>query len=78
MERCKLRYHVWHSPEFDTVEELAAADEGEGEGQDVMAATVTELPSSNLEGAWERLVALQNIAPPQPATDSSPSPSPTA
>jgi hypothetical protein len=49
-----LRVHVYQGAPIDSVEELAAGDPDSEEGSDVMAATVTELPSSGLEGVWER------------------------
>lgn len=51
---CSLRVHVYQGAPIDSVEELAAGDPDSEEGGDVMAATVTELPSSGLEGVWER------------------------
>ncbi|CAO1638140.1 unnamed protein product [Parajaminaea phylloscopi] len=52
-----LQIHVYQVDSTDTIEELAAADpEGEDDGNDVTAATVTELPCISLDKTWDILV----------------------
>ncbi|PWN22347.1 AAA-domain-containing protein [Microstroma glucosiphilum] len=58
---CSLRVHVYQGAPIDSVEELAAGDPDSEEGGDVMAATVTELPSSGLEGVWESLIYADDV-----------------
>lgn len=49
-----LQIHIYQPTEEDAVEEFANGSGGEGE--EVMAASVCELPSRLLEGLWDSLI----------------------
>lgn len=52
--QCDIKIHVYQVESTDTVEELAAADpDSEDDGNDVTAATVTELPCASLDKTWD-------------------------
>lgn len=55
---------MYQPAELDTVEEFAAGEGMEDEGEPVMAATVTELPSKDLDGLWNRCVLLDRQCSP--------------
>ncbi|KAF9221884.1 P-loop containing nucleoside triphosphate hydrolase protein [Gyrodon lividus] len=54
-----LQIHTYQPSENDTVEEYANGS-GDG-GEDVLAASVCELPCRSLEGLWEGLIYADNI-----------------
>ncbi|KDN45078.1 AAA-domain-containing protein [Tilletiaria anomala UBC 951] len=53
--------HVYQTGIFDAVEEFAAGDGDEDEGEPVMAATVAELPSKDLDGLWKSLIYADDV-----------------
>ena len=60
IEQVSLQIHVYQASEADAFEELAGGD-SRGEGEEVMAATVCELPSLGWEGLWESLIYADDI-----------------
>lgn len=54
ISQAALQIHVYQPTEGDSFEEFSNGPSGEGE--DVMAATVCELPSRTWEGLWENLI----------------------
>ena len=54
ISRAALQIHVYQPIEGDSSEEFSSGAGGDGE--EIMAASVTELPSRTLEGLWESLV----------------------
>lgn len=52
MEDAVLDVHVYQTNEADVFEEFTNGTRGEGD--EVMAASVCELPSQGLEGVWDR------------------------
>ncbi|KAK7695669.1 hypothetical protein QCA50_000305 [Cerrena zonata] len=55
IEQVSLQIHIYQPSDADAFEELASGN-GRGEGEEVMAATVCELPSIGWEGLWESLI----------------------
>ncbi|KAH9951790.1 P-loop containing nucleoside triphosphate hydrolase protein [Amylocystis lapponica] len=60
IEQVALQIHVYQPSDADAFEELASGS-GRGEGEDVMAASVCELPSMAWEGLWESLIYSDDI-----------------
>lgn len=58
MDQAALKIHVYQPTESDEFEEFTS---GKSDGEDVMAATVCELPCRAWEGLWERYVASQSV-----------------
>lgn len=54
LSSCQLEIHVYQPAAIDAVEEFSAGDPESGEGDDVMAATVAELPNKSMDGVWDR------------------------
>ena len=54
VERAALQIHVYQPTETDASEEFSSS--GGGEGEEVMAASVCELPSRMWDGLWESLI----------------------
>ncbi|ETW84330.1 AAA+-type ATPase [Heterobasidion irregulare TC 32-1] len=54
VERAALQIHVYQPTEADASEEFSSS--GGGEGEEVMAASVCELPSRMWDGLWESLI----------------------
>ncbi|CAO1614737.1 unnamed protein product [Sympodiomycopsis kandeliae] len=58
---CVPKFHIYQPAPMDATMDLAA-DYGEDEdGDDVMAAAVTELPNESLDGVWDTLIYTDNI-----------------
>ncbi|GJE84624.1 AAA family ATPase [Phanerochaete sordida] len=55
IEHTVLQIHVYQPSDSDAFDELATGS-GRTDGEEVMAASVCELPSSNWEGLWESLI----------------------
>ncbi|KAI0080759.1 P-loop containing nucleoside triphosphate hydrolase protein [Panus rudis PR-1116 ss-1] len=60
VDQITLQIHVYQPSDSDAFEELASGN-GRGEGDDVMAASVCELPSLGWEGLWESLIYADDI-----------------
>ncbi|KAF7797507.1 hypothetical protein EIP86_008707 [Pleurotus ostreatoroseus] len=60
IEQISLQIHVYQPSDSDAFEELASGS-GRGDGEEVMAASVCELPSLGWEGLWESLIYSDNI-----------------
>lgn len=60
IEETALQIHVYQPSDADAFEELASGG-GRGEGEEVMAASVCELPSLAWEGLWESLIYSDDI-----------------
>ncbi|CAL1702280.1 unnamed protein product [Somion occarium] len=60
IEQISLQIHVYQPSESDAFEELAGGN-GRSDGEEVMAATVCELPSIGWEGLWESLIYPDDI-----------------
>ncbi|KAI0346929.1 P-loop containing nucleoside triphosphate hydrolase protein [Trametopsis cervina] len=60
LEQIILQIHVYQPSEVDTFEELANGN-SRGEGEEVTAASVCELPSMGWEGLWESLIYSDDI-----------------
>ena len=54
IDECQLHVHTYQPAAVDVVEDFSAGDPGAEDEEDVMAATVVELPSRSLEGVWDR------------------------
>lgn len=54
-----MQIHVYQPSDGDTFEELASGG-GRGDGEEIMAASVCELPSLAWEGLWESLIYSDN------------------
>ena len=52
--QASLQIHVYQTTDGDTIEGLTAGSSGDGE--DITAASVCELPSMQLEGLWDSLI----------------------
>ena len=59
IEQVALQIHIYQPTDSDAFDELATGSRGEGE--EVMAASVCELPSLNWEGLWESLIYADDI-----------------
>ncbi|KAI0921535.1 hypothetical protein AcW1_010293 [Taiwanofungus camphoratus] len=59
IEETVLQIHVYQPSDGDTFEELASGG-GRGDGEEIMAASVCELPSLAWEGLWESLIYSDN------------------
>ncbi|PCH41410.1 nucleoside triphosphate hydrolase protein [Wolfiporia cocos MD-104 SS10] len=59
IEQIAPQIHVYQLNEADAFEELAGG--GRGEGEEVMAASVCELPSLAWEGLWESLIYSDDV-----------------
>lgn len=55
IEDAALQIHVYQPNDIDAVDELASGG-GRGDGEEVTAASVCELPSLGWEGLWESLI----------------------
>ncbi|EPQ59557.1 P-loop containing nucleoside triphosphate hydrolase protein [Gloeophyllum trabeum ATCC 11539] len=55
IEDCALQIHVYQPSDTDAFEEFDGGGRG-GEGEEVMAASVCELPSRGWEGLWDSLI----------------------
>jgi hypothetical protein len=53
ISQADLQIHVFQPYPDDTYDECTAGSDGE---EEVVSATVTEMPSRNLEGLWESLI----------------------
>lgn len=60
IEQVSLQIHVYQPSDSDAFDELATG-QGRGDGEEVMAASVCELPSINWEGLWESLIYADDI-----------------
>ncbi|KAI0786348.1 P-loop containing nucleoside triphosphate hydrolase protein [Abortiporus biennis] len=60
LEQIALQIHVYQPSDSDAFEELATGS-GRGDGEEVMAASVCELPSLGWEGLWESLIYADDI-----------------
>lgn len=60
IEQTALQIHVYQPSDADAFEELASGN-GRAEGEEVMAASVCELPSLAWEGLWESLIYSDDI-----------------
>ena len=61
IEQISLQIHVYQPSDSDAFDELATGN-SRGEGsEEVMAASVCELPSLNWEGLWESLIYSDGI-----------------
>lgn len=60
IEQASLHIYVYQPSETDAFDELATGS-GRGEGEEVMAASVCELPSLSWEGLWESLIYSDDI-----------------
>ncbi|KAI0691385.1 P-loop containing nucleoside triphosphate hydrolase protein [Cytidiella melzeri] len=60
IEQVILQIHVYQPSESDAFEEIANGS-SRGEGEEVMAASVCELPSLGWEGLWESLIYSDDI-----------------
>ncbi|PWN53112.1 P-loop containing nucleoside triphosphate hydrolase protein [Violaceomyces palustris] len=61
IESCNIEIHAYQPTASDEVEEYSAADPDGEDADDVMAATVAELPSRALDGVWDSLVYADDI-----------------
>lgn len=59
IEETSLEIHVYQPSDADAFEEFASG--GRGDGEEVMAASVCELPSLAWEGLWESLIYTDDI-----------------
>lgn len=59
IEQASLHIHVYQPSDTDAFEEVAGG--GGGEGEEVMAASVCELPSLEWEGLWDSLIYADDI-----------------
>lgn len=59
LEKISLQVHVYQPSDADAFEELASG--GGGDSEEIMAASVCELPSLAWEGLWESLIYADNI-----------------
>ncbi|KIP12844.1 hypothetical protein PHLGIDRAFT_97559 [Phlebiopsis gigantea 11061_1 CR5-6] len=60
IEQVSLQIHVYQPAHSDAFDELAIGS-SKSEGEEVMAASVCELPSLNWEGLWESLIYADDI-----------------
>jgi pachytene checkpoint protein 2 len=60
IEQISLQIHVYQPADSDAFDELATGN-SRGEGEEVMAASVCELPSLSWEGLWESLIYSDDI-----------------
>lgn len=60
IEQAALQIHVYQPSDSDAFDELATGD-SRVDGEEVMAASVCELPSLNWEGLWESLIYSDDI-----------------
>ena len=60
IEQASLQIHVYQPSDSDAFDELATGG-NRGDGEEVMAASVCELPSLNWEGLWESLIYSDDI-----------------
>ena len=60
IERIALQIHIYQPSDADAFEELASRN-GRGEGEEIMAASVCELPALAWEGLWESLIYSDDI-----------------
>lgn len=60
LQQVDLQIHVYQPSDSDAFEELASGS-GRGDGEEVMAASVCELPSLGWEGLWESLIYSDDI-----------------
>ncbi|OBZ77112.1 Pachytene checkpoint protein 2, partial [Grifola frondosa] len=60
IEQIALQIHVYQPSDTDAFEEFASGS-SRGEGEDVMAASVCELPSLSWEGLWESLIYADDV-----------------
>ncbi|CCM02838.1 uncharacterized protein FIBRA_04950 [Fibroporia radiculosa] len=60
IEQASLQIHVYQPSDADAFEELASGG-GRGDGEEIMAASVCELPSLAWEGLWESLIYSDDI-----------------
>jgi len=60
IDQTALQIHVYQPSDADAFEELASGG-GRGDGEEVMAASVCELPSLAWEGLWESLIYSDDI-----------------
>ncbi|KZT72619.1 P-loop containing nucleoside triphosphate hydrolase protein [Daedalea quercina L-15889] len=60
IERIALQIHVYQPSDADAFEELASGS-GRGDGEEIMAASVCELPALAWEGLWESLIYSDDI-----------------
>ena len=60
IEQAALQIHVYQPSDSDAFDELATGG-SRGDGEEVMAASVCELPSMNWEGLWESLIYSDDI-----------------
>lgn len=62
INQSSLQVHVYQPTESNAFEEFATGNSGgDGDGEEVMAATVCELPSGGWEGLWESLIYPDDI-----------------
>lgn len=60
LDQVELQIHIYQPSDSDAFEELATGS-GRGDGEEVMAASVCELPSLGWEGLWESLIFSDDI-----------------
>lgn len=60
IEQTALQIHVYQPTDTDAFEELTSGS-GRGEDEQIMAASVCELPSMSWEGLWESLIYSDDI-----------------
>ncbi|KAI0650044.1 P-loop containing nucleoside triphosphate hydrolase protein [Trametes meyenii] len=60
IEQTSLQIHVYQPTDADAFEELTSGS-GRGEDEQIMAASVCELPSMSWEGLWESLIYSDDI-----------------
>ena len=60
IEQTALQIHVYQPTDSDAFEELTSGS-GRGEDEQIMAASVCELPSMSWEGLWESLIYSDDI-----------------
>jgi hypothetical protein len=61
LEEMLLQIHIYQPCDSDFFEEFSNDGGGGADGEEVMAATVCELPNRNWEGLWDSLVYADNI-----------------
>jgi pachytene checkpoint protein 2 len=60
LEQTSLQIHIYQPSDTDAFDEFSNGTK-DGEGEEVMAASVCELPNLGLEGLWDSLIYADNV-----------------